>query len=103
MRKRPFLLHRHHRPVRASAADVRSVGRLGGRTVLIFVLMLAGAAAIVVPLAPALFALLPNGARPALPLGAVEAAQFVATDQSPTLAGWLASLIPSNPVAAAAN
>ena len=87
----------------ASAADLKAVGRLGGRTVLIFVLMLAGAAAIVVPLGAALFALLPNGARPALPLGAAEAAQLVAADQSPTLAGWLASLIPNNPVAAAAS
>ena len=87
----------------ASVADIKAVGRLGGRTVLIFVLMLAGAAAIVVPLGAALFALLPNGARPALPLGAAEAAQLVAADQSPTLAGWLTSLIPSNPVAAAAS
>src|SRR5438093_827215 len=47
----------------ASAADIKAVGRLGGRTVLIFVLMLAGAAAIVVPLGAALFAFLPNGVR----------------------------------------
>src|SRR4051812_22656793 len=40
----------------ASTADVKSVGRLGGRTVLVFVAMLAGAAAIVVPLGAALFA-----------------------------------------------
>jgi proton glutamate symport protein len=87
----------------ASAADVKSVGRLGGRTILVFVLMLAGAAAIVVPLGAALFTLLPNGPRPSLPPGATEAAHLVATDQTPTLAGWLTSLIPSNPIAAAAN
>jgi proton glutamate symport protein len=87
----------------ASAADVRAVGRLGARTILVFVLMLAAAAAIVVPLAPALFALLPNGVRPALPPGAAEAAQLLAADQRPTLASWLASLIPTNPVAAAAS
>lgn len=87
----------------ASAADIKAVGRLGGRAVLVFVLMLAGAAAIVVPLVPLLFALLPEGVRPALPPGAVDAAKLVAADQPPTLAGWLTSLIPSNPIAAAAS
>jgi Na+/H+-dicarboxylate symporter len=87
----------------ASTSDVKAVGRLGGRTVLIFVLMLAGAAVIVIPLAVALFALLPDGARPALPPGAAEAAQLLAGDQAPTLSGWLTSLIPTNPIAAAAN
>jgi proton glutamate symport protein len=87
----------------ASAADIRAVGRLGARTILVFVLMLVAAAAIVVPLAPSLFALLPNGARPTLPPGAAEAAQLLASDQKQTLASWLTSLIPTNPVAAAAN
>src|SRR4051812_44274395 len=54
----------------ASAADVQAVGRLGGRTVLVFVAMLAACAAIVVPLAPLLFAFLPASAQPALPPGA---------------------------------
>jgi Na+/H+-dicarboxylate symporter len=87
----------------ASTTDVKSVGRMGGRAVLVFVLMLAGAAIIVVPLGAALFTLLPNGIRPSLPAGATEAAQLVATDQQPTLAGWLTSLIPTNPIAAAAS
>src|SRR5690349_15333627 len=87
----------------ASTTDVKAVGRLGGRAVLVFVLMLAGAAIIVVPLGAALFTLLPNGARPSLPAGATEAAQLVATDQHPTLAGWLTSLVPTNPIAAAAS
>src|SRR4051812_30709377 len=87
----------------ASTADVKSVGRLGGRSILVFVLMLAGAAVMVVPVAAALFALLPDGARPALPVGATEAAQLVAADQAPTVAGWLTSLVPTNPVAAAAS
>ncbi len=55
----------------ASTADVASIGRLGGRTLLVFVLLLACVAAVVVPLAPSLFALLPfpsgGGAHPALP------------------------------------
>src|ERR1043165_8641014 len=65
--------------------------------------MTIAAAAIVIPLASALFALLPNGAKPSLPLGAAEGAQAVAADHPPTLGEWLTSLIPSNPIAAAAN
>src|SRR5262245_19492778 len=51
----------------ASATDVGAIGRLGGRTLMVFGLLLAGTAAIVVPLAPSLFALLPfpsTGAKP---------------------------------------
>jgi Na+/H+-dicarboxylate symporter len=90
----------------ASATDVTSIGRLGGRTVLVFVLLLTGVALAVMPIAPSLFALLPPGAatRPPLPSGAVEAAgQLTASGQGQTFAGWLTSLIPANPVAAAAN
>ena len=43
----------------ASASDVKSVGRLGGRTLLVFVLLLVGIAIVVMPLAPGLFSLLP--------------------------------------------
>ncbi|HKW08830.1 MAG TPA: cation:dicarboxylase symporter family transporter [Gemmatimonadaceae bacterium] len=92
----------------ASATDVGSIGRIGGRTLVVFVLLLAAIAAIVIPLAPALFALLPlpstAGAKPALPAGAVEAAnQVAASGQNPSFSAWLTSLIPSNPIAAAAN
>ncbi|MEO7084923.1 MAG: dicarboxylate/amino acid:cation symporter [Gemmatimonadaceae bacterium] len=92
----------------ASASDVSAIGRMGGRTLATFVLLIAGTAAVVVPLAPTLFSLLPLPqnltARPALPAGAVEAASQIATPgQGQTFARWLTSLIPSNPVAAAAN
>ena len=90
----------------ASATDVKAIGRLGSRTLLVFVLLLAGAAAVVIPVAPSIFAFLPSGAagRPPLPAGAAEAAsQLPASGQGQTLAGWLTSLLPSNPVAAAAN
>src|SRR5262245_17538054 len=92
----------------ASATDLGAIGRLGGRTLVVFVLLLAAIAAIVIPLAAALFALLPlpstAGARPTLPAGAAEAAnQLSATGQSTSFAAWLTSLIPSNPIAAAAN
>ncbi len=89
----------------ASATDVASVGKLGGRTLLVFILLLVGTALVVMPFAPSLFALLPSDmARPPLPAGAAQAAgEIAASGQSLTLAQWLTSLIPSNPVAAAAT
>src|SRR2546423_1482035 len=91
-----------------TAADLGAIGRIGGRTLVVFGLLLAAIAAIVVPLASALFALLPlpstAGAKPTLPAGAVEAAnQLSATGQNPSFSAWLTSLIPSNPIAAAAS
>ena len=90
----------------ASAADIRAIGRTGGRTLLVFLLLLIGMSAIVIPLAALVFSLLPQiiTTRPALPAGAVEAASLIATPgQTQTFATWLTSLIPSNPIAAAAN
>jgi proton glutamate symport protein len=90
----------------ASVSDVKTIGRLGGRTLLVFLSLLVGLAIIVIPLAPAVFTLLPKiaAARPSLPSGAVEAAgQLTSSGQSPTFAAWLTSLIPSNPVGAAAS
>jgi proton glutamate symport protein len=92
----------------ASATDVGAIGRIGGRTLVVFVVLLAAIAAIVIPLAPTLFALLPlpstAGAKPTLPAGAAEAAnQMSASGQNPSFSAWLTSLIPSNPIAAAAN
>jgi Na+/H+-dicarboxylate symporter len=90
----------------ASASDVKAVGRLGGRTLAVFISMLAGATLIMVPLAIALFAWLPHliAVRPSLPPGAREAAQSL-TSGAPSVGfgNWLTSLIPTNPVNAAAN
>ena len=88
----------------ASATDVKSVGRLGGRTVLVFVLLLAGTAIIAMPFGRPLFALLPPHGVAAPPPGAAEAAgQIAAGGQSQTLSAWLTSLLPANPIAAAAT
>ena len=59
----------------ASASDVKEIGRLGGRTLLVFILLIVGVALVIMPGAPALFSLLPDniGARPPLPAGAAEA------------------------------
>src|SRR6059058_312839 len=61
----------------ASASDVKAVGQLGGRTLAVFIAMLALATLIMIPLAIAIFAWLPHliAVRPALPPGAAEAAQ----------------------------
>ena len=88
----------------ASATDLKSIGHLGGRTVLVFLLLLAGTAIIVMPLGRPLFALLPpHGVAPPPP-GAAEAAGQIATSgQTQSLSAWLTSLLPANPIAAAAT
>lgn len=87
----------------ASAADVKAIGRLGGRTLLTFVLLIIGTAIVIMPMAPALFALLPANSGVPLPPGAAEAAAQLSGDQQQTFATWVTSLIPPNPVAAAAS
>src|SRR5437773_8461066 len=65
----------------ASASDVRAIGRIGGKSLLIFVLLSASVAILVIPLSAAVFALLPPSlaVRPALPAGAAEAAGQIAS------------------------
>jgi proton glutamate symport protein len=90
----------------ASARDVKTVGRMGGRTLGVFILLLSVMCAVMIPLETLVFSLLPSGgaARPALPEGAAEAAsQLVTNGQTQTFAAWLTGLIPTNPIAAAAN
>ena len=89
----------------ASVADIKSIGRLGRRTLLVFFLLIVGTAAVVMPFAPALFALLPPHAAQQLPAGAVDAAKEIAAadGQAQTFSSWLTSLLPSNPIAAAAT
>ena len=88
----------------ASAADVQSVGRMGVRTLVVFILLLVGMALVIMPLAPSVFALLPDGARPTLPPGAAEAAHELASGgQVQSFASWVGSLLPANPIGAAAN
>ena len=89
----------------AGAADLRAIGRIGGRSLLTFVLLLIGTAAIIMPLAVLAFSFLPpiGASRPELPAGAVEAAGEIAGTQAPGFGGWLVSLIPTNPIGAAAS
>ena len=90
----------------ASAADVKSIGRIGARTLVVFIALLSATAAIITPLVGVLLSTLPptSGVRPALPAGAAEAAsQLSAGGQVQTAATFLVSLIPANPIAAAAS
>ena len=88
----------------AGAADLRSVGRLGGRSLLTFLVLLAGTAIVIMPVGVLAFrALGPNTSRPPLPAGAAEAAGELASGAAPTFSAWVTSLIPTNPIAAAAN
>ena len=77
----------------ASAADITAVGRLGGRTLIVFLMLLAIVAIAVMPLSYLLFGFLP--AHTAAPSG-------FAIGESQTFAKWLTSLLPTNPIAAAA-
>jgi Na+/H+-dicarboxylate symporter len=89
-----------------SAADTKALGRLGGITLLSFILLLTGAALVMLPLAPVVMSFLPSDAtfRPPLPPGAVEAAgEIAASGAAPTFATWVTSLLPTNPIAAAAT
>ncbi|HKV40216.1 MAG TPA: cation:dicarboxylase symporter family transporter, partial [Blastocatellia bacterium] len=90
----------------ASASGIKAVARLGGRTLAVFIGMLAVATLIMIPLSIAVFGWLPHlvATRPSLPPGAAEAAQSLTTGApSVGFAAWLTSLIPTNPVNAAAN
>jgi len=90
----------------ASASDISTIGRIGSRTLIVFFAMVAGATVLAVPLGIATFAWLSQivSVRPELPPGAAEAASAIASGDTPVgFAAWLSSLIPTNPIGAAAN
>jgi Na+/H+-dicarboxylate symporters len=88
----------------ASVSDIKSIGRLGGRTLITFVLLLIGVAIVAIPIALAMFALLPAHGPLQLPPGAVEAANEISSGgEAQTFSAWIVSLLPANPIAAAAS
>ncbi len=90
----------------ASAAETRSIGRIGGRTLLVFLGLLTGAAALALIVVPPLFRWLPRDPNqaPPLPPGAAEAAgQLASSGQSVSFGQWFTTLLPTNPFAAAAE
>jgi proton glutamate symport protein len=89
----------------AGATDLKSIGRLGTRTLVTFILLNAGLAVVMMPLIGFAYSLVPAlPARPPLPAGAAEAAsQLASSGEAIGLVPWLVSLLPTNPVAAAAS
>jgi len=90
----------------ASMSELQAVGRIGMRTVIACLLLLAGMAVIMGPIIVASFHLFtsPLATRPPLPPGAAEAASQLGSTAQPTrFSDWFVSLLPANPIAAAAN
>ena len=87
--------------VAVSGTAPGTVGRLGGRAFVIFVLLLASMAAITALVAPAIFSRLTidAAAAEAIRLGVAP----VQRPELPTFTSWLVSLLPTNPVKAAAD
>jgi Na+/H+-dicarboxylate symporter len=97
----------------ASARDSQSIGRLGARAIILFLVLLAGAAVFTSLVAPPMLQLLSidDTASAALRAGAATATatssgpDFAAAAQQgfPDLRQWLIDLVPVNPVDAAAK
>ena len=91
----------------ASAPDARAIGRVGGRAVLLFVLVLLAAAAFTALVAPPLLARLPIDPDAAANLRAAAATTAAQADDGvraiPTPSEWVVGLVPANPIRAAAD
>jgi len=89
----------------ATTSDLKAIGRIGGQTIAVFGSLLVGVGVIIVPAASVIFLRLLQHlpSRPPLPAGAAEAAGQLTAGGAQTFATWLTSLVPSNPIAAAAN
>jgi Na+/H+-dicarboxylate symporter len=91
----------------AGVADVRSVGRLGARTVALFLGLLTLSALVAALAGPALFEHTPLDPAGAAALreraAAAASAAGEARPELPTLRGFVVGLVPTNPVRAAAD
>ncbi len=90
----------------ASAADIATIGRLGARSLMVFLSLLIGMSVVMVPAAVAVFSWLPHiiTSRPELPAGAAEAASSLAASGQVGELLELAHIAhPHQSVAAAAN
>ena len=87
-----------------SFADVRSLGRLGARTITWFLVLLAGAAVFAAVAGPPLFARLSISAEASSALRAQgQASMPAAVPDLPTLRGFIVGLVPTNPIRAAVD
>ena len=91
----------------ASAPDTRTIGRVGARALVLFVVLLLAGAAFAALTVPPVLARLPldPAAAEALRAGSAQATSAAAESMKkvPTLAQWLTELVPVNPVKAAAD
>jgi Na+/H+-dicarboxylate symporter len=87
----------------ASVADISIVGRLGARTLLAFVSLLALVAVVALIGAPLLFSLVRTDAFASAGLKPATITGPEAALQVPGFSQWLISIIPTNPVKAAAD
>lgn len=83
------------------SAEIGAIARIGGSTLALFLLLLAGTAIFAVLVAPLLLTWLPTDTAAASSLAASTPA--AAENEIPTLGEWLLSLIPANPFKAAAD
>ena len=93
--------------VTAAAPDSRTIGRIGGRALVLFVVLLVAGAAFAAAVAPPLFRLIPLDPDAVAALRATASSASQAAGESvkriPTLSQWVVELIPTNPVKAAAD
>lgn len=87
----------------ASMSDLRTVGRVGVRSLALFVALLAAVGLVVALIAPALYALYAVDPASAAALRASVAVQGVQVPDLPTFAAWLTALVPVNPIKAAVD
>ena len=90
----------------ASVESAGALGRIGVRSLIVFATMLLSAAVAAALLAPALFELMPTGLGRAVVSDSVAVAANKAAEGArnlPSFGEWLASLVPVNPVRAAAD
>ncbi len=87
----------------SSLADTRAVGQIGVRLLLVFLALLAAGSAVVALVTPSLLTLLNVTHASAGALGGTMPLGVDATRSVTGFWGWIAALVPTNPVAAAAN
>jgi proton glutamate symport protein len=84
----------------ASAATPRTIGRIGGRAIVIFLVLLVAAAVLSALVLPTVIAWMPSDPAAAASLAPAATGEPVVP---PSLAQWLVGLVPANPVKAAAD
>jgi Na+/H+-dicarboxylate symporter len=87
----------------ASVSDLSSVGRLGARTIAIFLVLLLGTAVLALVAAPPLFSFIDIDPRTIAGLRLDNAVAPDAVRELPNFSQWLTGLVPTNPIKAAAD